>query len=122
MVRVALLRMRAQALKGHLDGMLLAALEDGPRHGYALMEALRAGSGGQFDLPTGTIYPALRRLERAGLVHTRWSEDGGRRRRLYELTPAGRRTLEEERSAWREFSAAVTSLLGPSPRPGTVTP
>ncbi len=114
--------MRAQALKGHLDGMLLAALEDGPRHGYALMEALRAGSGGQFDLPTGTIYPALRRLERAGLVHTRWSEDGGRRRRLYELTPAGRRTLEEERSAWREFSAAVTSLLGPSPLPGPVTP
>ncbi len=54
--------MRAQAPKGHLDGMLLAALEDGPRHGYAVMEALRAGSGGQFDLPTGTIYPALRRL------------------------------------------------------------
>jgi PadR family transcriptional regulator PadR len=54
------------ALKGHLDGMLLAALEPGPRHGYAIMEALRAGSGGQFDLPTGTIYPALRRLERAG--------------------------------------------------------
>jgi PadR family transcriptional regulator, regulatory protein PadR len=113
--------MRAQALKGHLDGMLLAALEDGPRHGYAVMEALRAGSGGQFDLPTGTIYPALRRLERAGFVHTRWSEEGGRRRRLYELTPAGRRTLDDERHAWREFSAAVTSLLGPQPQPRPVT-
>ena len=113
--------MRAQALKGHLDGMLLAALEDGPRHGYAVMEALRAGSGGQFDLPTGTIYPALRRLERAGLVHTRWSEDGGRRRRMYELTPAGRRMLSEERNAWREFSTAVTALLGPPPRPDPVT-
>lgn len=109
--------MRAQALKGHLDGMLLAALEDGPRHGYAVMEVLRAGSDGQFDLPTGTIYPALRRLERAGLVCTRWSEDGGRRRRIYELTPGGRRMLDAERHAWREFSAAVTALLGPQPRP-----
>lgn len=109
--------MSAQALKGHLDGMLLAALEEGPRHGYAVMEVLRAGSGGRFDLPTGTVYPALRRLERAGLVSTRWSEEGGRRRRIYELTPAGRRTLETERHAWREFAAAVTALLGPQPRP-----
>ena len=69
--------MKGQALKGHLDGMMLATLEDGPRHGYAVMEALRAGSGGQFDLPTGTVYPALRRLERAGPGphHV----DGGRR-------------------------------------------
>lgn len=59
--RVALLPMRAETLKGHLDGLLLACLEAGPRHGYAIMEALRSGSGGQFDLPTGTVYPALRR-------------------------------------------------------------
>jgi PadR family transcriptional regulator, regulatory protein PadR len=114
--------MRGQALKGHLDGMLLAALENGPRHGYAIMESLRAGSDGQFDLPTGTIYPALRRLERAGLVHTTWSEEGGRRRRVYELTTGGRRTLDEERHAWAEFSAAVTALLGPQPRPATPRP
>jgi PadR family transcriptional regulator, regulatory protein PadR len=111
--------MRAETLKGHLDGMLLAALEAGPRHGYAIMEALRAGSGGQFDLPTGTIYPALRRLERASLVAGTWSEAAGRRRRGYELTPAGRRTLEAERGTWREFSAAVTALLEPAPRPVT---
>lgn len=111
--------MRAESLKGHLDGMLLAVLEDGPRHGYAVMEVLRAGSGGQFDLPTGTIYPALHRLERAGLVQTSWTEAGGRRRRLYELTPAGRRALDTERGTWREFSAAVTALLGPAPLPAT---
>ena len=58
----------AQALKGHLDALLLAALEGGPAHGYAVKEALREGSGGRFDLPTGTIYPALHRLERAGLI------------------------------------------------------
>jgi DNA-binding PadR family transcriptional regulator len=111
--------MRAETLKGHLDGMLLASLEASPRHGYAIMEALRAGSGGQFDLPTGTIYPALRRLERAGLVHGTWAEAGGRRRRVYQLTPAGRHMLDAERGQWREFSAAVTALLEPGPRPVT---
>ena len=64
----------AQALKGHLDTMLLASLENGPQHGYAVKEALRTGSGAQFDLPTGTIYPALRRLEAAGLVKGTWSQ------------------------------------------------
>jgi PadR family transcriptional regulator PadR len=107
--------MRAEALKGHLDGMLLAVLEAEPRHGYAIMEALRAGSGGQFDLPTGTVYPALHRLERAGLVEASWAVHGGRRRRLYQLTPDGRRALDTERGTWRDFSAAVTALLRPAP-------
>jgi DNA-binding PadR family transcriptional regulator len=109
--------MRAETLKGHLDGMLLASLEAGPRHGYAIMEALRAGSGGQLDLPTGTVYPALHRLERAGLVKATWSQPAGRRRRVYQLTPAGRRALAAERGTWREFSATVTRLLEPAPRP-----
>jgi PadR family transcriptional regulator PadR len=117
--RVAWLPMRAETLKGHLDGLLLASLEAGPRHGYAIMEALRAGSGGQVDLPTGTVYPALRRLERAGLIRGTWSQAGGRQRRVYDLTPAGRRMLTAERGTWREFSAAVTALLEPAPRPVT---
>jgi DNA-binding PadR family transcriptional regulator len=84
------------------------------------MEALRSGSGGQFDLPTGTVYPALRRLERAGLIEGTWSREAGQRqRRVYELTPAGRRTLSAERGTWREFAAAVTALLEPAPRPVT---
>jgi len=107
--------MRAEALKGHLDGILLAVLEQGPCHGYAIMEALRERSGGQVDLPTGTVYPALHRLERAGLVKANWSTAGGRRRRVYELTRAGWRALDSERGAWREFSAAVTALLQPAP-------
>ena len=111
--------MRAETLKGHLDGILLAVLEPGPRHGYSIMEALRVRSGGQVDLPTGTVYPALHRLERAGLIEASWSTVGGRRRRVYHLTPAGRRTLAAERGTWREFSAAVTALLAPSPRPVT---
>jgi DNA-binding PadR family transcriptional regulator len=109
--------MRAEVLKGHLDGLLLATLEAGPRHGYAVMEAVRAGSGGRFDLPTGTVYPALHRLERAGLVRSRWSTEAGRRRRTYELTAAGRRALAAERSQWREFSGAVSALLEGRPWP-----
>jgi PadR family transcriptional regulator, regulatory protein PadR len=110
---------QAQALKGHLDVLLLAALEDGPRHGYAVKEALREGSGGRFDLPTGTIYPALHRLETGGLIAGTWSVVDGRRRRTYRLTAAGRRRLHTERGQWHEFAAAITSLLGPEPWPAT---
>jgi PadR family transcriptional regulator, regulatory protein PadR len=109
----------AQALKGHLDVLLLATLEGGPRHGYAVKEALREGSGGRFDLPTGTVYPALHRLESAGLIAGDWSVADGRRRRTYRLTPAGRRRLADDRSNWRDFAAAVTSLLDRRPWPTT---
>jgi DNA-binding PadR family transcriptional regulator len=60
--------MRAEELKGCLDALLLAALEGGPRHGYAVIEALRRDAGGRLALPTGTVYPALRGLEQAGLI------------------------------------------------------
>ena len=124
-VRVAYLRMgegrplrpEAQALKGHLDVLLLATLEDGPRHGYAIKEALRDGSGGRFDLPTGTVYPALHRLESAGLISGSWSQADGRRRRSYCLTPAGERRLAGDRAGWREFAAAVTTVLEGAPWP-----
>lgn len=111
--------MSAEALKGHLDGLLLAALEDGPRHGYAVIEALREGSSGHFDLPTGTVYPALRRLEAAGLVRSGWSVVSGRRRRTYEITPAGSRSLRDQRTLWDQFSYAVTALLRPSSQSAT---
>ena len=109
--------MRAEDLKGHLDAMLLAALEGGPRHGYAVMEALRRSTAGQLDLPTGTIYPALRRLEHAGLITGCWSVVGGRRRREYQLTPAGHRALSGRRADWRQFSAMVSAALEGQPCP-----
>lgn len=105
--------MRAEALKGHLDGLLLASLESGPLHGYAIIEALREGSSGHFDLPTGTVYPALRRLEGAGLVQSGWSVVSGRRRRTYQLTPAGHRALNDQRTLWGAFQGAVSALLRP---------
>ena len=113
------MKAEAQALKGHLDVLLLAALEDGPRHGYAVKEALREGSDGRFDLPTGTIYPALHRLEHAGLITSSWSIVDGRRRRTYRLTAHGLRRLQAERSNWHGFAAAVTALLERRPWPAT---
>jgi DNA-binding PadR family transcriptional regulator len=109
--------MRAEELKGHLDALLLAALEDGPRHGYAVIEALRQATGGRLDLPTGTIYPALRRLEQAGLITGSWSVVAGRRRRDYQLTPAGTRALSGKRSSWLEFTATISAALEGRPCP-----
>jgi PadR family transcriptional regulator PadR len=114
------MRLDAQVLKGHLDVLLLALLEDTPMHGYAVKEALRQGSGGRFDLPTGTVYPALHRLESAGLIAGSWSVVDGRRRRSYQLTDAGARRLHGERGNWHEFAATVTTLLEPrQPWPAT---
>jgi len=112
--------MKADALRGHLDALILAVVEAGPLHGYAIMEALRARSGGELDMPTGTLYPALRRLERAGYLQSDWGTVAGRDRRTYRLTDAGRKHLREERRGWRKFADVIEGVLRPSPtaRPG----
>lgn len=104
--------MSQDMMRGHLDGLVLAVLTGGPAHGYGLIEALRERSGGFFDLPEGSVYPALHRLERSGLVASGWSEVGGRRRRVYSLTVAGRRAAEQRQFEWRSFSAAVERVFG----------
>ena len=105
--------MRGDAVRGHLDGLLLAVLERGPLHGYAIITAVQQRSGGLLELRTGTIYPALNRLERIGLLRSTWESVGERRRRCYELTDAGKRGLADERSAWQEFATAIGSVLNP---------
>jgi transcriptional regulator len=104
--------MKAEVLKGHLDLLLLAALHNRPAHGYAIAETLRARSDGAFDLPEGTLYPALHRLERAGLLSSRWSEVNGRRRRVYQLTARGQRMLVRQQDEWRGFARAVHAVVG----------
>ena len=106
--------MRAQLLKGHLDFLILAALEDQPAHGYAIIEQLRQRSRGRFDLPEGTVYPALHRLERSGLLASRWLTPTGRPRRIYRLTTKGGRALVQHRKEWTVFSQAVTAGLEPA--------
>ena len=98
-------------LKGHLEGMLLAVLSEGPLHGYGIVEELHRQSGGHLSLPSGTIYPALHRMEQAGLVKSRWATVGGRRRREYLLTATGKRGLSEHRRSWNQLVWIVTRVL-----------
>ncbi|MFP5328182.1 MAG: PadR family transcriptional regulator [Acidimicrobiia bacterium] len=104
--------MRAEALKGHLDLLLLAVMEDGPRHGYAVIEELKRRTGDALDLPEGTIYPALHRLQKAGLLSSSWDDTSGRRRRVYSLTSGGKRAVKEKRLEWQAFADAVRGVLG----------
>lgn len=104
-----------ERLKGNLDLLLLSVLAAGPAHGYAVIGALRDRSGGHFDLPEGTVYPALHRLERDGLLEATWQRGepgaGGRRRKVYALTAPGRTALAAERSRWARFSSGVGAVL-----------
>jgi PadR family transcriptional regulator PadR len=113
--------MRADAVRGHLDGLLLAVLESGPLHGYAIITAVQERSGGALELRTGTIYPALNRLERLGLLRGTVESVGERKRRCYQLTEAGRRGLASERTAWDEFTTAVGSVMRPATTPRQAT-
>ena len=107
-----MLSMLGEALKGHLDLLLLAILAEGPAHGYAVIESLRSRSGGTFDLPEGTIYPALHRLESQGLLQSSWSEESARRKRIYRLTPKGQQMLGKRQEEWKKFSKAVNTTVG----------
>jgi DNA-binding PadR family transcriptional regulator len=102
----------SEALKGHLDLLLLAALEQKAAHGYAIVETLRRRSGGTFDLPEGTIYPALHRLERSGLLVSHWSKGDTRRRRVYQVTRKGLKVLAQRQQEWHQFAQAVTGIVG----------
>lgn len=110
---------KGQALKGHLELLLLAVLADGPNHGYAVIEGLRVRSGEVFDLPEGTVYPALHRLEQSGHLSSDWTVAEGRRRRIYEVTPRGRKALQTEQQQWADFSQAVSRVAGVAPWPTT---
>lgn len=102
--------MKAEALKGHLDSLILAVVAREPLHGYAIIEELKLRSGGALALPEGTVYPALHRLEEAGLLSSSWS-DGARKRRVYKLTRSGRRELGTRRTEWQQFVQAVEAVL-----------
>jgi PadR family transcriptional regulator, regulatory protein PadR len=105
--------MRTSArLKGNLDLLVLAVLYQAPAHGYAIIERLRERSDGTFDLPEGTVYPALHQLEESGSVTSWWDTSGPRRRRVYALTPSGEAQLSAERTHWKSFTASVQSVIG----------
>jgi PadR family transcriptional regulator PadR len=102
---------RGEALKGHMELILLASLQSGPAYGYALIQHLRRRTGGQLDLTEGTVYPALHRLEEAGFLQSRVQAVDSRRRRLYSITPAGESELERLRHEWAQFVNGIQNLL-----------
>jgi DNA-binding PadR family transcriptional regulator len=103
--------MKADELKGHLDGLILAVLASGPNHGYAVIEEIKRRSGGELALPEGTVYPALHRLELAGLLHSEWSAVSGRKRRVYSLTRKGSRELDVSRERWQRFATTIEAVM-----------
>jgi transcriptional regulator len=103
--------MEGDALRGHLELLLLAALAREEQHGYALIEWLRSQSAGALDLGEGSVYPALRRLEASGWVTSSWRAEGGRRKRVYRLTKRGEKRLTTEREGWNDLVRTVGLVL-----------
>ena len=108
--------MRGDGAQGHLDLVLLGVLAREPGHGYAIISAIREQSGGVLDLPEGSVYPALHRLEDIGWVASEWKPVAGRRRREYSLTASGEEALASERREWSRLREAIAAVLtaGPS--------
>ncbi len=105
---------RIELLQGTLDMIILQTLRWGPRHGYGIAQMIRAGSNSALQVDTGSLYPALHRLERKKWISAEWDVSENRQRvRIYKLTPAGRSQLAVERSRWEQLSQAIAGLMQP---------
>ena len=104
---------KADILQGTLDMLLMRAVTDEPLHGYALLNRLRLISGNRLQIPQGSLYPALHRLENKGLLKGEWAlTETGREAKFYRLTAKGRRQLASDVADWRELSTAIALVLG----------
>jgi PadR family transcriptional regulator PadR len=103
---------RIQFLQGTLDILILRSLQRGPAHGHGLAKHIKRTSEEVFHVETGSLYPALHRLEAKGWIAATWDQsDKGKRARFYRLTPAGRKQLSVEQSKWESFSRAMSLIL-----------
>ena len=99
-------------LNGTLDALVLKTLSWGPRHGYAIARWLEETTGEAIQIEEGSLYPALYRLERRGLIEAEWGlSENTRNVKFYQLTPAGRERLAVETAQWKRFTAAVSKVL-----------
>jgi transcriptional regulator len=106
---------RLDLLQGTLDMMVLRTLSGGPANGYEIAKAIERLSDDVLAVDHGSLYPALHRLEKAGLIGGKWETSStNRRARFYRLTPAGRKQLAVERSKWAQLAAAVTRVMRPA--------
>ena len=107
-------RNRIELLQGTLDMLILQTLQWGPRHGYGIGNAIRASSGELLQVETGSLYPALHRLERQGWVKSEWRQtEAGQRAKYYQLTAAGKRQLLSEKDRWSQLVGAIGGVLNP---------
>jgi len=105
---------RIELLQGTLDMLVLQALRWGSQHGYAISQAIRAGSGEVLQVETGSLYPALHRLETQGWVKAEWKQtENNQRAKFYSLTAAGKKQLAVEQQRWNTMSAAIGNLMNP---------
>jgi PadR family transcriptional regulator, regulatory protein PadR len=105
-------RNHSDALRGSLDLLVLKALSLEPMHGWGMSQRIQQISGGVMEVNQGSLYPALQRLEKEGLITSGWQvTENNRRARYYELTPPGRRALGAELESWRRFAAAMELVL-----------
>ena len=115
-------RVSGDLVRGNLELMVLSVLVDESQYGYRIQQRLKEASGGLVDLPAGTLYPLLHRLEADQLVRSRWDDSTGRRRKWYDLTSAGRRRLDEQARQWSAYAECLQRLLAPvlrtTPEPG----
>ena len=106
---------RIELLQGTLDMLVLQTLVWGPCHGYGIAQAIRAGSGEVLQVETGSLYPALHRLEKQGWIKSEWkSTEHNQRAKYYKLTAAGKKQLVSEQSRWNLFSGAIGRLMNPA--------
>ncbi len=106
---------RRDLMKGSTDSLLLYLISQQPMYGYQIIKELETRSQGYFKFKEGTLYPALHRLERAGLILGKWQVlPGGRQRRYYHITDKGGSILIEKRDQWRDFLAAMNLVLRPA--------
>ena len=105
---------RIELLQGTLDLLILQTLQWGPRHGYGISQAIRAGSGEVLQVDTGSLYPALHRLERKKWIKAEWTtSENNQKVKSYQLTAAGKKQLAAERSNWERLTAAMAGILNP---------
>jgi PadR family transcriptional regulator PadR len=112
MAKAARYQNRIELLQGTLDLLILQTLQWGPQHGYGIAQAIRAGSSDVLQVDTGSLYPALHRLERQKWIAATWKVSANKQRtKVYRLTAAGRRQLASERSRWQLLVDAMTGVL-----------
>ncbi len=110
-------RDRIELLQGTLDLLILTTLQWGSQHGYAISLAIRANSRDVLQVETGSLYPALHRLEKQGWIASEWKQsEANQRAKFYRLTAKGRKQLRAEQSRWRQIVDAMAAAMNPEPR------